>query len=188
MDFALNKLVALEDEEEYYNWLLERQTTGIVILGITNVLMLGSYIGSWLINILFGGYTSYAVYAAGGSLLVAIVADVITIIGFDDLDEWAEISWYLQLAQISLTIVVGLFGVVVLLWNSGWALGSIFGGVSLILNLLLLVGAIFGIAGGVIGGLLNLATLGIWNYNEYGVEGDFDGEEISDEISLSISY
>ena len=150
--------------------------------------MLGGYLGSWLINIAFGGYTSYAVYAAGGSLFVAIVADVITFIGYNDLDEWAEISWYLQLAQIAFTILVGFFGAVVLLWNSGWAFGSIFGAVNLILNLTLLAGSVIGIAGGVIGGILDLSTLGIWNYNEYGVEGDFDGEEISDEISLSISY
>ena len=188
MDFALNKLVALEDEEEYYNWLLERQLTGIIILGISNVLMLGCYIGSWLINVLWGGYTPYAVYTAGGSLLIAIVADVITFIGLDDLDEWAEISWYLQLAQVILTVAAAIFGFVVLLWNSGWAFGSIFGGVSLILNILLIIGGVIGLVGGVIGGINDLATLGIWNYNEYGVEGDFDGEEIADEISLSISY
>ena len=186
MDFT--KLVALNDEEEYYTWLLERQFLGIILLGVGNIFMLGGYVGGYLMNMLWGRYTIYAIYAAGGSLAVAIAADVITFIGHEDMEEWAEWAWYLQLAQIALTTLVGLFGLIVVMWNSGWALGSIFGGVGLLLNILVIAGASFGITMGIVGGIFDLATLGLYNYTFNGVEGDFDGEEIADELMLSISY
>ena len=184
----ITKLVALNSEEEYYEWLLERQFLGIILLGVGNILMLGGYVGGYLINILWGGYTIYAVYAAGGSLLLAIVADVITFIGHDDMEEWAEWAWYLQAASAVYTLLVGLFGLIVVMWNSNWVLGSIFGGLSLILNILVIAGASFGITMGIVGGIFDLATLGLYNYTFNGVEGDFDGEEIADELALSISY
>ena len=46
----LNKLVVLNSEEEYYDWLLERQLTGIILLGVANVLMLGCYVGAHIIQ------------------------------------------------------------------------------------------------------------------------------------------
>ena len=189
MNSAITKLVELNDEEEYLQWLFERQQLGIIINGVGNVVMLGCYLAAYFWVAGWGLYTSYLVYSIGGVALITLVADIFALfLAPDDLDSWAEISWYLQAASVVFSVLVALWGFVVLFWNAGWSFSSLFVGTGLYINLFLIIGSVVGLGCGVYGGLLDLASLGIYNYNEYGVEGEFDGEDISDEISLSMSY
>lgn len=220
----LNKLVVLNSEEEYYDWLLERQLTGIILLAVANVLMLGFYVGAHIaanplssvvsavsgvsgvlgglsggtsgilsvignvlnpisnvVNAVVGNKnaTLYAVIPAGISVAIAIVADVITFIGHEDMEAWAESAYYLQLVQAiltNLTVGMGILAVALL------------GFLNLIPALLVGAGVFLGLCLGIPGAILVIASEGLWNYTRDGVEGEFDGDEIIDEVALSISY
>ena len=96
MNSAITKLVELNDEEEYLQWLFERQQLGIIINGVGNVVMLGCYLAAYFWVAGWGLYTSYLVYSIGGVALITLVADIFALfLAPDDLDSWAEISWYL---------------------------------------------------------------------------------------------
>ena len=203
----LNKLVVLNSEEEYYDWLLERQLTGIILLGVANVLMLGCYVGahivanpfSSVVNAVAGvsgvlgsvvnavvnafvgnkNATLYAVIPAGISVAIAIAADVITFIGHEDMEAWAEWAYYLQLVQAILTNLTAAMGILAV---------ALLGFLNLVPALLIGAGVFLGFCLSIPGALFVIATEGLWNYTRDGVEGEFDGEEIVDEIALSISY
>ena len=189
MNTAITKLVELADEEEYLDWLFERQQLGIIINGVGNIVMLGAYLAAYFWVAGWGLYTSYLVYSIGGVAFITLVADIFALfLAPEDLDSWAEITWYLQAASVILSVLVSLWGFVVVFWNINWNFANLFSGSGLYVNLFILIGSVVGLGCGAYGGLLDLASLGIYNYNENGVEGEFDGEDIEDEISLSMEY
>ncbi len=212
----LNKLVVLNSEEEYYDWLLERQLTGIILLAVANVIMLGCYAGahvianpfSSVVNAVVSGANSavsgilgsgvsnvvnsvvssvfgtanatlYALIPAGISVAIAIAADVITFIGHEDMEAWAETAYYLQLVQAILTNLTAAMGILAV---------ALLGFLNLVPALLIGAGVFLGLCLAIPGALYVIASEGLWNYTRDGVEGEFDGEEIVDEIALSISY
>jgi len=212
----LTKLAVLNSEEEYYDWLLDRQLTGIILLAVANVIMLGCYAGAHVIanpfssvvntvvsgansavsgilgsgvsNVLnsvvssvFGtaNATLYALIPAGISVAIAIAADVITFIGHEDMEAWAETAYYLQLVQAILTNLTAAMGILAV---------ALLGFLNLVPALLIGAGVFLGLCLAIPGALYVIASEGLWNYTRDGVEGEFDGEEIVDEIALSISY
>ena len=209
----LTKLVVLNSEEEYYDWLLDRQLTGIILLAVANVIMLGCYAGAHVIanpfssiisslgalggiinsivgslsgvsgasgtssSVQRGPETVYGVVAASISVAVAIAADVTTFIGHEDMEALAEASWYLQLVQVIMTNLTTIFGFVVVFMSFYTSYIQ-----NTALKFSLLGAGIFvGIVIGIPGSYFIIASAGLMNYTLYGVEGEFDGQEIQDE-------
>ena len=138
------------------------------------------------VNSLFKPATVIGVTAASISVAVAIAADVTTFIGHEDMVALAEASWYFQLVQVIMTNLTTIIGFsFIFAFRDGapfvFEMGIPF-------FVLVSIGICFGIIFGIAGSVYVIASLGLWNYTLYGVEGEFDGEEILDEIALSISY
>ena len=95
------------------------------------------------------------------------------------MEAWAEWAYYLQFVQLILTNLTAAMGILAV---------ALLGFLNLVPALLIGAGVFFGFSLGIPGALYVIATEGLWNYTRDGVEGVFDGEEIVDEIALSISY
>lgn len=181
----------LNSEEEYVQWLIDRLITGMVLNGIGNLLMLGCWIASYFWVVGGSVWLAYALYAVGASSLFSLLGDIFSILSWDDADSWAQIAYIFQLIGGILTILVGAWGWAALFLSATNLItlfATLFSGNFLYVYLFWIAGGFFGFVLGLAGIFFQIASIGYYNWWFYGVDGDFDGSDITDVIALSLSY
>ncbi len=167
MESPLSKLVVLYDLEEYITWLVWRQEIGIWVISTTNVILFAVFLYTLIFSVNSGG--AIAFYIAVTSCVVTAITETITLLGYEELRYWAEPSWYMQMINVSTTIVTGI-AALFLIWLRGSGNADV--------NLLGYIAGGIGVLGGAVGCIFLLATLGIYNVVTYGVSDYFYGYDI----------
>ena len=169
MESPLSKLVVLYDVEEYITWLIWRQEIGIWIISTTNIIQFVVFLYLSIHDQLRGGVIM--IIMASCSIVVTAITETITLLGYEEIKYWAEPSWYMQMINVSTTILTGITALFLT-----WLLGT--GSLEGNRHLLGYIAGGIGVLGGAVGCIFLLATLGIYNVVTYGTSDYFYGYDI----------